>query len=76
MLKGGRHKGQSTFFKSHDPHGIKGIDQRQTQAKPLAVRLGEGPELIMAPSKVFIALPCMSESFPHCLQPAGFWNTK
>lgn len=67
---------QSTFFKPQDPHGIQGIDKRQTQAKPLVVGLGEGPELIMAPSKVFITLPRMSESFPHCLWPASFWNAK
>lgn len=70
-----KHRVQSTFFKAENPHRIQGINERQTQAKPLAVGLGERPELIMAPSKVFVTLPCMSEGFPHRLQPDSIFNT-
>lgn len=63
-----------TFFKPEYPHGIQSIDKCQTQAKPFAVGLGKGPELIMAPRKIFITLPCMSERLLHCLPPASCWN--
>lgn len=63
-----------TVLKPQNPHGIQGVDERQPQTEPLAVGLGEGPQLIVTPSVVFVTFPRMSEGFSNGFQ-SGSCNT-
>jgi len=65
----------STLFQAHDPHGVQGVNERETQAEPLPVGLGDGPQLVVAPGELLVAPPRVPEGLPHRLQPQSLWRT-
>lgn len=56
-----------TFFESHNPHGVQGVDERQAQAEPLSERLGNGLQLVVTPGVALISFPRVSEGITYRL---------
>lgn len=60
-------KGIITLLQTQNPHGIQGIDQGETQAKPLTESFGNRLQFIMAPSELLVALPSVEKGLNHAL---------
>lgn len=54
-----------TFLQTQNPHGVQGVDQRKSQAKPLAEGPGHGFQLVVAPGELAVSGPRVAEGLYH-----------